>query len=143
QGLRHESRRRGGLHHRNQDHGRGGVASADTEVSSPSALRRFINATLSTGPGAASVAWARRARGGEMGALPDVGGLVVLMVLFSLSHDKFLTERNIANLFTQAAPLVMLGMALVFVLLLGEIDLSAGVTFGVSMAVFVKYTQPD
>jgi D-xylose transport system permease protein len=34
-------------------------------------------------------------------------------------------------------------MALVFVLLLGEIDLSAGVTFGVAMAVFVKYTQPD
>ncbi len=31
----------------------------------------------------------------------------------------------------------MLGMALVFVLLLGEIDLSAGVTGGVGMALFV------
>ena len=40
----------------------------------------------------------------------------------------FLTERNFANLLTQAATLVMLGMALVFVILLGEIDLSAGVT---------------
>ncbi len=88
-------------------------------------------------------AWWRRVRGGEMGALPALAGLVVLLIIFSIARDSFMTERNIANLFTQAAPLVMLGMALVFVLLLGEIDLSAGVTFGVSMAVFVKYTQPD
>ena len=49
----------------------------------------------------------------------------------------FLTERNFANLLNQAATLVVLGMALVFVLLLGEIDLSAGVTGGVGMALFV------
>lgn len=83
-----------------------------------------------------------RLRGGEMGALPAVGGLVVLLIIFAFANDNFMTERNIANLMTQAAPLVVLGMALVFVLLLGEIDLSAGVTFGVAMAVFVKYTQP-
>jgi D-xylose transport system permease protein len=88
-------------------------------------------------------AWWSRVRGGEMGALPAVGGLVVLVILFQFMNPLFLTERNVANLLTQAAALVTLGMALVFVLLLGEIDLSAGVTFGVAMAVFVKYTQPD
>ncbi|MGC4173902.1 sugar ABC transporter permease [Demequina sp.] len=88
-------------------------------------------------------AYLQRVRGGEMGALPAVAGLVVLMVIFTFADSHFLTERNIANLFTQAAALVTLGMALVFVLLLGEIDLSAGVTFGVSMAVFVRLTQPD
>ena len=82
-------------------------------------------------------AWWQRIRGGEMGALPAVGGLVVLCLLFTLLSQYFLTERNFANLFNQAAPLVMLGMALVFVLLLGEIDLSAGVTGGVAMAIFV------
>ena len=82
-------------------------------------------------------AWWQRIRGGEMGALPAVGGLVVLCLLFTLLSQFFLTERNFANLFNQAAPLVMLGMALVFVLLLGEIDLSAGVTGGVAMAIFV------
>lgn len=87
-------------------------------------------------------AWWGRVRGGEMGALPAVGGLVVLVVIFAVANPVFLTERNVANLLTQAASLVTLGMALVFVLLLGEIDLSAGVTFGVAMAVFVKYTQP-
>ncbi|MCC2030796.1 sugar ABC transporter permease [Microbacterium allomyrinae] len=82
-------------------------------------------------------AWWQRVRGGDMGALPAVGGLVVLGILFSTLSPFFLTERNFANLLNQAATLVVLGMALVFVLLLGEIDLSAGVTGGVGMALFV------
>ncbi|MBW9093403.1 ABC transporter permease [Microbacterium jejuense] len=82
-------------------------------------------------------AWWQRVRGGDMGALPAVGGLVVLGVLFSILSPYFLTERNFANLMNQAATLVVLGIALVFVLLLGEIDLSAGVTGGVGMALFV------
>ncbi len=82
-------------------------------------------------------AWWQRVRGGDMGALPAIGGLVVLGILFSALSPFFLTERNFANLLNQAATLVVLGMALVFVLLLGEIDLSAGVTGGVGMALFV------
>ena len=82
-------------------------------------------------------AWWQRVRSGDMGALPAIGGLVVLTILFATLSPFFLTERNLANLLNQAAPLVMLGMALVFVLLLGEIDLSAGVTGGVGMAIFV------
>ncbi|KAA9105610.1 sugar ABC transporter permease [Microbacterium rhizomatis] len=82
-------------------------------------------------------AWWQRVRGGDMGALPAIGGLVVLTILFTALSPFFLTERNFANLLNQAATLVMLGIALVFVLLLGEIDLSAGVTGGVAMALFV------
>ena len=63
-------------------------------------------------------------------------GLVVLFVLFSLrSHDRFLTALNIANLVVQAGAISVLAMGLVFVLLLGEIDLSAGVAGGVCAAV--------
>ena len=72
-----------------------------------------------------------------MGALPAVAGFIVLSILFSVLSPFFLTERNFANLMTQAATLVMLGMALVFVILLGEIDLSAGVTAGVTMCIFI------
>jgi D-xylose transport system permease protein len=82
-------------------------------------------------------AWLQRVRGGDMGALPAVAGFIVLSVLFSVLSPYFLTERNFANLMTQAATLVMLGMALVFVILLGEIDLSAGVTAGVTMCIFI------
>ena len=82
-------------------------------------------------------AWFQRVRSGEMGALPAIGGFVVLSIMVSILSPFFLTERNFANLMTQAATLVMLGMALVFVILLGEIDLSAGVTAGVTMCIFI------
>ena len=88
-------------------------------------------------------AYLQRIRGGEMGALPAIAGFVVLSILFSTLSPYFLTERNFANLLTQAATLVMLAMALVFVILLGEIDLSAGVTSGVAMAMFVVLSDPS
>jgi len=87
-------------------------------------------------------AYLQRIRSGDMGALPAVGGLVVLAILFTALSPYFLTERNFANLLTQAATLVMLAMALVFVILLGEIDLSAGVTSGVAMSLFVVLADP-
>lgn len=96
-----------------------------------------IGSGVEGGLGEQVQAWWQRVRGGDMGALPAIGGLVALSILFTVLSPYFLTERNFANLFNQAAPLVMLGMALVFVLLLGEIDLSAGVTGGVGMAIFV------
>jgi D-xylose transport system permease protein len=86
-------------------------------------------------------AYFQRIRQGEMGALPAIGGLIVLAILFSFLSPYFLTKLNVANLFTQAATLVMLAMALVFVILLGEIDLSAGVTSGVGMGLFVILTN--
>lgn len=87
-------------------------------------------------------AYLLRVRSGDMGVLPAVGGLVVLTILFAALSQYFLTERNIANLLTQAAPSVMLAMGLVFVILLGEIDLSAGTTSGVAMALFVVLSDP-
>jgi len=87
-------------------------------------------------------AYLQRLRGGEMGALPAIAGFVVLSILFSVLSPFFLTERNFANLLTQAATLVMLAMALVFVILLGEIDLSAGVTSGVAVSLFVVLSNP-
>jgi D-xylose transport system permease protein len=87
-------------------------------------------------------AYLSRVRAGDMGVLPAVGGLVVLSILFTLLSQYFLTERNIANLITQAAPSIMLAMGLVFVILLGEIDLSAGTTSGVAMAIFVVLADP-
>jgi D-xylose transport system permease protein len=81
--------------------------------------------------------YGQRVRGGEMGMLPALAGFALLTVIFSLASPYFLTRLNIANLMTQTASLMMLSMALVFVILLAEIDLSAGVTSGVGMAVFI------
>jgi D-xylose transport system permease protein len=68
-----------------------------------------------------------RLRGGDMRSLPAILGLVLLVIIFSFASDTFTTKLNIANLVTQAGPICVLALALVPVLLLGEIDLSAGV----------------
>jgi D-xylose transport system permease protein len=70
--------------------------------------------------------WWTRVRGGESGALPVILGLVVIVIYFQARSSLFLSAGNLVNLMTQASWIVMLGMAEVFVLLLGEIDLSIG-----------------
>jgi D-xylose transport system permease protein len=87
-------------------------------------------------------AYIGRVRGGDMGALPAILGLVVLCTVFAILRPVFLSSTNFANLFTQGAAISMIAMGLVFVLLLGEIDLSAGYTSGVCAAVLaVTMTQ--
>ncbi len=83
----------------------------------------------------------QRIRGGEMGMLPALAGLVIISVLFYVLTPYFFTKTNIANLMTQTAALMMLAMALTFVIILAEIDLSAGVTGGLGMAVFILLTN--
>jgi D-xylose transport system permease protein len=80
----------------------------------------------------AARSYLQRVRGGDMGSLPAVLGLVVLFVVFGLANERFTSALNLANLVTQAGSICVLAMGLVFVLLLGDIDLSAGVAGGVS-----------
>jgi D-xylose transport system permease protein len=70
--------------------------------------------------------WWARVRSGESGALPVILGLIAIVVYFQVSNSLFLSAGNLVNLMTQAAWIVTLGMSEVFVLLLGEIDLSIG-----------------
>jgi D-xylose transport system permease protein len=70
--------------------------------------------------------WLRRVRSGESGALPVVIGLIAIVIYFQVQSSLFLSAGNLVNLITQAAFIMTLGMAEVFVLLLGEIDLSSG-----------------
>ena len=78
-----------------------------------------------------------RVKAGDIGSLPAVLGLVSLIAVFGAMSEFFLTNRNFANLLTQAAPVMVIAMGLVFVLLLGEIDLAAGYASGVCGAVLV------
>ena len=78
-----------------------------------------------------------RIKSGDIGSLPAVLGLIALIAVFGFMSEYFLTNRNFANLLTQAAPVMVIAMGLVFVLLLGEIDLSAGYASGVCGAVLV------
>ena len=71
---------------------------------------------------------ARRIRSGESGALPVIVGLVVIVIIFQVKNSLFLSAGNLVNLMAQSAFIITLGMAEIFVLLLGDIDLAAGFT---------------
>ncbi len=79
-------------------------------------------------------------RGGELGALPALLGLLALFILFTaLARDTFPSLLNLANLLQQGAGQTVIAMGLVFVLLIGEIDLAAGTASGLTAAVMALH----
>jgi D-xylose transport system permease protein len=80
------------------------------------------------GLGAHTRDYLARVRSGELGSIPAMVGLIVITVVFAVLHQGFLSAYNIEALLIQAAPIIVMAMGLIFVLLLGEIDLSAGTT---------------
>ena len=77
-----------------------------------------------------------RLRGGDLGSLPAILAIVVLVAIFGIARpDSFLSLLNFANFLDQASSVIVIAMAVTFVLLLGDIDLAAGFTAGVSAAV--------
>jgi D-xylose transport system permease protein len=85
-----------------------------------------------------------RLKGGESGILPVIFALVIITIVFqSISpHHVFLSAGNIINLFQQSAVFMVLAMAEIFALLLGEIDLSIGFVGPVGGAIAVQLVQP-
>jgi D-xylose transport system permease protein len=83
-------------------------------------------------------AWVARVRGGDAGALPVIAGLIIISILFQSLNSKFLTAGNLVNLLIQGAVYMLLAMAEVYVLLLGEIDLSAGFVAGLGGVVMAE-----
>ena len=85
--------------------------------------------------------WGKRIRAGESGVLPVLVGLVIIIVIFQTQQSVFLSPGNLVNLLVQAAVYVLLGMAEVYVLLLGEIDLSVGFVGAIGGALTVILTS--
>jgi D-xylose transport system permease protein len=72
----------------------------------------------------------RRVRGGELGALPVVIGLVLIWTIFYVQEPRFLSAQNLTNLTLQMTAFGTISVGIVLVLLLGEIDLSVGSVSG-------------
>jgi D-xylose transport system permease protein len=77
----------------------------------------------------------RRIKGGELGSLPVVIGLVLIWIVFQSLNSNFLSAQNLSNLSIDIVATGMISVGMVFVLLLGEIDLAAGAVSGVAAAV--------
>jgi len=69
-------------------------------------------------------------RTGNLGVLPIVLGLALIVIFFSFKANNFFTADNFNNIIVQTAGTCMLAFGVVFVLLLGEIDLSIGYLSG-------------
>jgi D-xylose transport system permease protein len=85
-----------------------------------------------------------RLRGGDVGMLPILIGLILIAAVFQILNENFLTPRNFVNLIIQMAGITVIAIGVVFVLLLGEIDLSIGYVSAVT-AVFMtlRLREPD
>lgn len=73
-------------------------------------------------------------KGGELGSLPVIIGLVAIWLVFQLLNDSFLSPGNLQSLSLQIAGMGTMSVGIVLVLLLGEIDLSVGSVSGVTSA---------
>lgn len=89
----------------------------------------------------------KRFKSGDSGLIPVLIGLVCMVLYFYFKNHVFLEVVNINNLFIQATIFILLGMGEIWLLLLGEIDLSLGYLAGIAAAlsailVDVQYHWP-
>jgi D-xylose transport system permease protein len=87
-------------------------------------------------------AWGQRIRSGDSGVLPVLLGIIVVAVAFQIADGKFLSPQNLVNLFRQSTIYMLLAMAEIFALLLGEIDLSVGLVMGLGAVLVAEEVQP-
>ncbi|HWM17332.1 MAG TPA: sugar ABC transporter permease, partial [Microbacterium sp.] len=73
-----------------------------------------------------------RVRGGDLGSLPVVVGLVLIWTVFQVLNPVFLSSTNLVNLTMQCAAIGTIALGIVLVLLVGEIDLSVGSVAGLA-----------
>jgi D-xylose transport system permease protein len=73
---------------------------------------------------------------GERGPILVVLGLAVIWIVFQSLDDNFLSPRNLSNLSVDIVGTGLVAVGIVFVLLIGEIDLSVGSVSGLSGAAF-------
>jgi D-xylose transport system permease protein len=86
--------------------------------------------------------WWQGVRAGELGSLPIIVGLVVIAIVFGLLDDTFFEERNFTNLLLQMAATATIAIGVVFVLLIGEIDLSVAFVSAVGGVVTALLLRP-
>jgi D-xylose transport system permease protein len=87
--------------------------------------------------------WWTDVKGGELGSLPIIVGLIIIAIVFQTQNDRFLTASNFVNLIVQTAPYAVIAMGVTFALLLGEIDLSIGFVSGVGGVLIALLVAPD
>ncbi|MFE3325441.1 sugar ABC transporter permease [Streptomyces sp. NPDC059176] len=82
----------------------------------------------------------RKLHAGDLGSIPVVIGLVIICAIFQSLNSQFLSAQNLSNIAVTMVATGMMAVGIIFVLLLGEIDLSVGSVSGVSGAIVAVLT---
>ena len=82
-------------------------------------------------------------KSGNLGVLPVVIGELAIVVFFGLTATNFFTAANFVNVMLQMAGVTMIAFGVVFVLLLGEIDLSIGYVSGIAALAAAEFQLPS
>jgi D-xylose transport system permease protein len=121
------------------------AAAAEAAITTPDAAGTAVPPAIAAQTLSEYVhAQVRRVRSGDSGLLPVVLALIIIVVVFQVisPNHVFISAGNLVNLFLQSAVFMVLAMAETFVLLLGDIDLSAGYVGALGGAIAVQLVQP-
>ncbi|MGP4000729.1 sugar ABC transporter permease [Streptomyces sp. 8N706] len=92
-------------------------------------------------------AYEHRLVSGELGSVSVVLGLVSIWIIFQSLNSNFLSARNLSNLSVDIVGTGLIAVGIVFVLLIGELDLSVGSVSGLAAALFavlnVQHGMPE
>jgi len=117
-----------------------------TEAQTPGAINAQTSSISNNSPSISEYMrnYGTRIRSGDLGSLPIILGLIVIAIIFQSLNQHYLTPRNFVNLIVQMAGITTIAIGVVFVLLLGEIDLSISYVSAVA-AVFMtmRLRPPD
>jgi D-xylose transport system permease protein len=78
-------------------------------------------------------------KGGDVGSLPVIVGIIAITAFFTAKTPIFFTSVNFVNLIGQMAGVTVIAVGIVFVLLIGEIDLSVGYVSGIASVAVAEF----
>ncbi len=82
-------------------------------------------------------------RSGDVGSAPIIFGLVVIVVIFRLLSENYLTAFNVVNMMLQAGGIATIAIGVVFILLIAEIDLAIAYNSAVAGVLMTLLLRPD
>ena len=82
-------------------------------------------------------------RSGNLGVLPVVLGEILIVAYFAFTATNFFTAANFVNVILQMAGTTLIAFGVVFVLLLGEIDLSIAYVSGIAAVAVAEFQLPS
>jgi D-xylose transport system permease protein len=78
-------------------------------------------------------------KGGDVGSVPVLVGIIAITIFFTAKSSVFFTAVNFQNLIGQMAGVTVIAVGIVFVLLIGEIDLSVGYLSGLCSVAVAEF----